>query len=448
MFGGDALDEVHRMKFKSVKGEWHRMSNHLSLGGAQRSGRKTWRALTMVGGLLGSSVVLAAAGGASIAASASSTPKLSGKPVIIGLINQENTPAGSFPEIRQGAQAAVAYINKTGGIKGHQLVLKTCVTDGSPAASASCANTMVADKAIAVSIGIDFGTSGSLPVLTKAGIPMIGGDPLLSPELTSTNAIFFAGGSADAFPDQDKYIGTVLHAQKVSIIYTNNPAGTAAATTFGQDLLVKAGVPASGIKLIGAAADATDFTPAVTAAAANNPDVIMVLFAALGCSRIMQAKQSLGVTAKMFYPGSCLDKSVIQAGGAGANGGLFNSEWVPYNNLGDPQVALYRQLMTAKYGNAAIISGYSQLGFQSDMNIAEVLNKMGNPANLTGKSVLRKFKTLTNEPNFMGHNYNCKKPGVAIFPSVCNYQNRIVQYVKGNVKDVYGKWISGAALLG
>ena len=46
----------------------------------------------------------------------------------------------------------------------------------------------------------------------------------------------------------------------------------------------------------------------------------MVLFAALGCSRIMQAKQSLGVTAKMFYPGSCLDNKVITAGGSGARG--------------------------------------------------------------------------------------------------------------------------------
>ncbi len=422
------------------------MSHHLSVWEERSSARRAWRSLALAGGVLSSSVAMVAAGG--VAASSASTARLAGKPVVIGMINQENTPAGSFPEIRQAEIAAVGYVNKKGGISGHPLVLKTCITDGTPATSASCANQMVANHVLAVSIGIDFGTSGSLPVLTKARIPMIGGDPLLSPELTSKNAIFFVGGSADAFPDQDAYIGRVLKAKKVSIIYTSNPAGTAAATTFGQNLLIKAGVPASGIKLVGAPADATDFTPAVTAAAADNPDVIMVLFAALGCSRIMQAKESLGVTAKMFYPGSCLDKSVVQAGGAGANNAYFNSEMVPYNALGNGQVRLYRSVMTAKYGKSAVISAYSQLGFQSVMNLAAVMGKMGNPARLTGPKILKKFKTLKNEPSFMAHSYTCNPVPLSMFPSVCNYQNRIVRYSNGNVIDVYHNWISGSSLLG
>jgi len=131
---------------------------------------------------------------------------------------------------------------------------------------------MVADHVLLVSIGIDFGTSGDVPILTKAGIPIIGGEPLLAPELTTTDAVFFAGGSAGAFPAQDAYIGEVLHAKKVSILYTANPAGTAAATTFGEDLLIKAGVPKSGIKLVGASASATDYTPAVSAAKGVTPE--------------------------------------------------------------------------------------------------------------------------------------------------------------------------------
>jgi len=364
------------------------------------------------------------------------------------MINQENTPAGSFPEIRQAELAAVGYVNNHGGVNGHPLVLKVCITDGSPSGSSSCANQMVADHVLLVSIGIDFGTSGDVPILTKAGIPIIGGEPLLAPELTTTDAVFFAGGSAGAFPAQDAYIGEVLHAKKVSILYTANPAGTAAATTFGEDLLIKAGVPKSGIKLVGASASATDYTPAVSAANADSPDAMMVLFAAVGCSRIMLAVASLGVTAKMFYAGSCLDKSVLTAGGAGANGSFFNSEWIPYNDTSNPQVALYHQVLTAADGSAAVFSGFSQTGFQNIMNITAVLKTMGAPATLTGAQVLAKFKSLTNEPNFMAHPYTCNPVPVASFPSVCNYNDRIVEYKTGSVTDIYGKWIAGSSLFG
>jgi len=317
-----------------------------------------------------------------------------------------------------------------------------------PSSSASCANQMVADHVLLVSDGVDFGTSASVPILTAAGIPLIGGDPLLVPELTAKDALFFTGGSPGAFSAQDAYLGQVVHAKKVSIIYTDGPAGLAAATTFSRDLLVKAGVPASGITLVPAAADATDFTPAVTAANANNPNAIMVLFAALGCSRVMQAKQSLGVQAQMWYPGSCLDKSVIAAGGSGANGAYFNTEWTPYTQTADPEVALYLQVMKSADGSKAVISGYSQLGFQTIMNITAVLKTMGDPTSLTGANVLAKFQSLTDQPNFMAHPYTCSPPPVPTFPSVCNYYDRIIQWSNGKLVDVAGKWISGSSLFG
>jgi branched-chain amino acid transport system substrate-binding protein len=386
----------------------------------------------------------------SVAAPSPTAPasEATGAPITIGMINEENTPAGSFPEIREAEKAAVDYVNKElGGVNGHPYKLVTCITDVTPASSASCANKMIDEKVLVVTSGIDFGTSGSLPILEKAGIPYIGGDPLLVPELTSKNALFFAGGTPGAFLSQDAYIGKELKAKKVSIIYTDNPAGLAAATTFSQKPLEKAGVPASGIKLVAAPADATDFTPAVAQANASSPDIMMVLFAAQGCSRIMQAKQSLGVTAKMIYPGSCIGQPVIKAGGAGANGAYFNSEWKLYNDLSDPEVALYQQKLK-KYQPSSEASGYSQLGFQTIMNLTTVLKTMGDPATLKPQDVFAKLKTQVNQPNFMADNYSCDGSPIPAFASVCNMNDRIVQYNNGKFTDVLGKWISGADLFG
>ena len=54
-------------------------------------------------------------------------------PVRIGLLNQENDPVGSFPEIRLGIEGAVAYINtELGGIGGHPIELVTCLQNSIP----------------------------------------------------------------------------------------------------------------------------------------------------------------------------------------------------------------------------------------------------------------------------------------------------------------------------
>ncbi|MCZ7526517.1 MAG: ABC transporter substrate-binding protein [Acidimicrobiia bacterium] len=206
----------------------------------------------------------------------------SGEPIVIGYVNQEDTPAGSFPEIREAAEAAVEYVNnELGGVGGRPLALEICTTLGTPESAASCANELVEKGVLLVAPGIDFGTEASLPVLEEAGIPYIGGVPLLTPEYLSPVSFQFIAGSASAFPAQAVYLADEVGATKVNILYTDNPAGLAAADTFGKQVLAKKGI--TDVNLIPEKADAADFTPSVSAAAEGDPDAIMVLFAASGC---------------------------------------------------------------------------------------------------------------------------------------------------------------------
>lgn len=368
------------------------------------------------------------------------------KPIVIGMINQENSPAGSFPEQSQGAKAAVNYINTSlHGVQGHPIKLVLCTDVGTPESASSCANKLVALKPLLVTSGTDFGTAASIPIFTASGIPYVGGVPLLTPELTSKNAFFFVGGSAAAFPGQDVYIAQDMKAKKVVIIYTDNEPGLAAAQVFSKNILVGLGLDANNIKLIPEKADAADFTPSMSAAKAANPDAIMILFAAQGCSRAMQAKQSLGVTAAMFYPGSCMDVSVLKAGGAGAQGAYFNSETLLFNQLSNPQVRLYRKQLAAYAGSKQIVSMYSQSTFGGMMNIYAIMKQVGY-GKLTTKNVVAALKAAKNKPSFMMHSYSCDGTA-APFPSVCNANVRIVQYTNGAFKDVGKKWISGANLV-
>lgn len=391
--------------------------------------------------------LLAVAAASSAAFAVPSAAKKTLAPIVIGMINQENSPAGSFPEQSQATKAAVAYINKElNGLQGHKIKLVLCTTVGTPESSTTCANKLVALKPLLVTSGTDFGTVASMPILQAAGVPYIGGVPLLAPELTSTNAFFFVGGSAAAFPGEAVYLAQDAKAKKVNIIYTDNAAGLAAASTFGKNIMVNLGMNADNIKLIPEAADAADFTPSMTAANSNNPDAIMILFAAQGCSRAMQAKQSLGVKAMMVYPGSCADKTVIAAGGAGADGAVFNSETRLFNDTTSKEVVLYRAKMAKYAGKNAVYSNYSQDTFAAMMNMYEVFKQIGYKK-LNRKSLVAKFKSAVNHHNFMSHPYTCDGKQ-SPFPSVCNAYVRIVQYKDGKFKDLAGKWISGATLIG
>ena len=381
----------------------------------------------------------AAAGGANNP----SVAPASGTPIPLGMINQENTPAGSFPEVREGAQAAVSYINASlGGVKGKPLELTPCITDGSPASGANCSRQLISDKVVAVVGGEDFSTTGSIPPLADAKVPYVGGIPILPAESTSPISFQFSGGSSAAFSAQDKYIAQTVKAKKVNIITTANPAGAAAATTFGQAILAKLGV--TDVQTVQAAADAADFTAPVQQIAANNPDAIIVLFASPGCSRIMQASGSLGVTATTFYPGSCLTTAEVKAGGAGAEGAYFNSDNMLFTG-NDPQVVTWRDQMK-KYQPKAVLSAYSQNGFQSVMNLYQALLK--GPAAPTSASIITTLEGSVDTPSFMGHPYTCNHKIVPGNPAICSSAQRIIQYKGGKFVDVLGNWVDGASLVG
>src|ERR1700683_5328718 len=62
--------------------------------------------------------------------------KATGTPYVFGMINDE-TGAVTFPEARQGAIAAVNYVNNyLNGINGHPIQIDACTGDGTPATAA------------------------------------------------------------------------------------------------------------------------------------------------------------------------------------------------------------------------------------------------------------------------------------------------------------------------
>ncbi len=356
--------------------------------------------------------------------------------IVLGMINQEDAPIGSFPEAREAAQAAVAHVNEDlGGVNGRPLRLEVCKTTGTPESSAACANSLLAKRPVAVLGGVDLGAAASLPVFEKAGIPYIGGAPALGEELTSPAAWMLAGGVvADLLGEADYALGT-LKIKKVGALYVDLPG--VLTTVIGAAEIVLRAKGVNDVKLVAAKADAADFAPSLKAATAGNPDALLVLFPAQSCARIMAAARSIGVKARLFFPSACASQAVVDAAGPAAENATFASGYLPFDDP-SPEVATWKA--EAKVSKP---SALSQAGFSVAMNAYDLLKDgTGTPAALTAK-----LAATVDHPGYMGHPYTCDHKQVSLMAAVCNSHVRLLQYKGGRFVDLTGAWTSGADLV-
>jgi branched-chain amino acid transport system substrate-binding protein len=356
--------------------------------------------------------------------------------IVLGMINQEDAPIGSFPEAREAAQAAVAHVNEDlGGVNGRPLRLEVCRTTGTPESSAACANSLLAKRPVAVLGGVDLGAAASLPVFEKAGIPYVGGTPALGEELTSPAAWMLAGGVvADLLGQADYALGT-LKVKKVGAIYVDLPGVLTTVISAAEVVLRGKGV--TDVKLVAAKADAADFAPSVKAATAGTPDALIVLFPAQTCARIMSAARSLNVKAKVFYPSACASQAVVDAAGPAAENAYFASAYLPFDDP-SPEVATWRT-----EARVTKPSALSQAGFAVVMDVHSLLQGGAD----TPAAVTDELRATMGRPGFMAHPYTCDRRQVSLLAAICNPYVRLLQFKGGKFVDVTGNWVSGADLV-
>jgi len=356
--------------------------------------------------------------------------------IVLGMINQEDAPIGSFPEAREAAQAAIAHVNEDlGGVNGRPVRLEVCKTTGTPESSAACANSLLEKHPVAVLGGVDLGAAASLPVFERAGVPYVGGTPALGDELTSPAAWMLAGGVVADLLGEADYALSTLKVKKVGALYVDLPGVLTTVISAAQVVLRAKGV--TDVKVVAAKADAADFAPSLKAATAGTPDAVIVLFPAQSCARIMSAAKSLNVKAKTFYPSACASQAVVDAAGPAAENAYFASSYLPFDDP-SPEVATWKA--EAKVTKP---SALSQAGFSVAMNVYELLKAGAD----TPAAVTDALRATADHPGYMAHGYTCDRKQVSLLSAICNPNVRLLQYKGGKFVDLTGTWVSGAELV-
>ena len=359
--------------------------------------------------------------------------------IVIGLINTENAPVGSFPELRRGALAAARYVNATyGGVKGRPLQIIPCTTTGTPESSQSCANNLLGKKPVAVIGGVDLGVAASLPPLQSAGVPYVGGTPVATDALTSNGSFMLTGGTATEVLGEVAYATDTLHAHRMAALYVDVPGLLSQAVSLLGAIVRKKGV--TQFKVVPVQSDAPDMVPALSSVSDAHPDAVLAVFPGQACTRVIQGVGSIGLKATMMYPSLCAGEQLLSAAGSSVDGSVVASGYRPFSDTADPDVQTYLSALK-RYDASLKPSLLSQAGFSVVMNLRALLGEIG--GTLSPKALSDVLHATHDHANFMAAPFTCDGKRIPLLRSICNTTVQISVVRSGQLRPV-GGWIDTA----
>ena len=374
----------------------------------------------------GSSTAAAGSTSAAAAGSVFGTPKkATGSPYVFGMINDE-TGAVTFPEARQGAIAAMNYVNDyLGGINGHPIQIESCTGDGTPATAARCANQLVAKKPIAILGAADVGAPASIPIYQHANLAYLGGIPFTPVPMTAPNSVQFWSVSVGDNAAAAVYAGKTLGVKSVAIIYFSNPQGESLLPQI-TPVFKAAGVET--IKNIPLSPTSPDPSPQAALVESSGAQLVYV-DVPNGCGNVLKALKSVGFTGKIMGIDPCGAPPVIEAAAGGADGMYIASPFLLQSGS-SKQAQLFQAAMKKWAAPGTLVDSISTAGFATVMNVQQVLSTIsGTP---TTSSILSAFKAGTHQ-NFLSHDYTCDGQALKGAPSVCSDYYLMNQIKNGDI---------------
>jgi len=380
-----------------------------------------------------------ASGSTTTAASSSvfGTPKkATGSPYVFGMINDE-TGAVTFPEARQGAIAAVNYVNNyLNGINGHPIVIDACTGDGTPATAARCANQLVADHPLAILGAADVGAPASIPIYQHANLAYLGGIPFTPVPETATNSVQFWSVSVGDNAAAAVYAGKTLGIKSVAIIYFSNPQGESLLPQI-TPVFKAAGV--TTIKDIPLSPTSPDPSPQAALVESSGAQLAYV-DVPNGCGNVLKALKTVGFSGKIMGIDPCGAPPVIAAAAGGANGMYIASPFMLQSGTSQ-QAQLFQAAMQKWAAPGTLIDSISTAGFATVLNVQQVLSTIsGTP---TTASILAAFKTGTHQ-NFLSHPYTCNGQALKGAAAICNDYYLMNQIQNGTLSQPDTTWVTSA----
>ncbi|MGH3154107.1 MAG: ABC transporter substrate-binding protein [Streptosporangiaceae bacterium] len=360
--------------------------------------------------------------------------KATGTPYVFGMINDE-TGAVTFPEARQGAIAAVNYVNDyLNGINGHPIQIDACTGDGTPATAARCANQLVAAHPLAILGAADVGAPASIPIYAHANLAYLGGIPFTPVPEIASNSVQFWSVSVGDNAAAAVYAGKTLGIKSVALIYFSNAQGESILPQI-TPVFKAAGV--TTIHDIPLSPTSPDPSPQAALVESSGAQMVYV-DVPNGCGNVLKALKTVGFTGKIMGIDPCGAPPVIAAAAGGANGMYIASPFMLQSGTSQ-QAQLFEAAMKKWAAPGTLIDSISTAGFATVMNVQQVLSTIsGTP---TTASILAAFRTGTHS-NFLSHSYTCNGQALKGATAICNDYYLMNQIQNGAITQPDPTWVT------
>jgi branched-chain amino acid transport system substrate-binding protein len=349
-------------------------------------------------------------------------PKLS--PIVIGAINTQGGQVLVGPGWTNGIKTAVQYVNNyLGGIQGHRLVVKYCFTTSAEEEGTKCGQAFANNKAISV---VEFGAVavGNQSFYAALGNkkPTVGGVELLPVDAQRKNGFALFGTNDSVLGPWGTLGKDVLKAKTAAVVYPQIP-GIDYGATVEKNSLESAGIKTT---LVGFPADATDLTGPLTAAGAQNADMIVPQSNAAGCVNIAKALAALGKSSTPVVSNPlCLDPAVP----AGLGGDLPKWIYGIASSLGfdktDPAVTPFVRGLTLVGQPKLAADAWVIVAWGQILTTAKLMNRLG-PANITSAKFTTAIRAFKGPQALGAPSLDCGKYPAE--PAACNDQAQFFQY--------------------
>ena len=332
------------------------------------------------------------------------TEEATGEPIKLGFVNSEG---GSFsvPELRVGNEVAEDYVNRNaGGVGGRPVAVTRCTTDGSPERSIDCANQLVEAGVVAVMEGTDLGGDAMLPILSDAGIPLVGHVQFGPARMFDANAYYFGaavlayGASALTYFEDSgaESILWFLPDEPTSHVFTDTVL-TPAAERLGIDY-----------KTVYYDAASPNWPVLAATAVSEAPDVSGSIAATDGqCADFIPALRDAGYQGEIFAA-SC--GGLYDAVGEAAVGVHTDADhWNPADPDAAPadekdELEEYAAAMDT-YGHGDLTTGNAVISFADLVNLQRILETVEGPVD--GSSVAAALQETVGFDSFAGPDITC-----------------------------------------
>jgi branched-chain amino acid transport system substrate-binding protein len=245
------------------------------------------------------------------------------KVMFIGQIT-DTANATALPEAAAGVRAAVAAINREGGIRGKPVELLICDDKADGNDAAKCARKAVREAVVAtVGNTSNFGNV-ILPTLAQAGIASIGHNPISAEDFNSPVAFPLQGGSPVLVAGAVRLLAD-QGALRIRMATVDSPAGAL------SEGFARAGLAGTGAQLVGATlipVGAPDYASYATALVSDS-DGIVISTNADQAARIIVALRQAGATQPIALPALALPPATLQQLGEAAEGLLLAANFRP-----------------------------------------------------------------------------------------------------------------------